>query len=210
MAHKHDITLYFAPQTRAVRVRWLLEELGASYHLHRFDMKKGEHKSPEFLQVNPLGQVPTIVDHRHGNVHQTESAAILIYLAESYNKLQPAPGTPDRAPYLQWIVYVPGAMEEPLLKVFLNGERSFLPAEKRRPELIEEGKKRFNELVVPIKRALEGKEYLVGNQFTAADIMIGGSLNWGNSMGLLADHKELQEYVKRVTSRPAFVRANAD
>lgn len=126
------------------RVRWLLEELGVPYKLHRLDLSKGEHKTAEYLKVHPHGVVPAIIDHEN-KVNMFESVAIVIYLAEKYNRLQPAPNTADRAHYLQWCVYVVGTLEEQLLKVYLNGPASSLPAEKRNAEHHAEGMKRLEE-----------------------------------------------------------------
>ena len=96
--------LYYAPQTRAVRPRWLLEEIGAPYTLVRLDMSKGEHKTPEYVKIHPHGAVPALVD---GDVTMFESAAICAYLADKFpeKRLAPPVGSPARATYYQWIIY---------------------------------------------------------------------------------------------------------
>jgi glutathione S-transferase len=107
-------------------------------------MTKGEHKTPEYLKVHPHGVVPAIRDNEN-KVTMFESVAIVLYLAEKYNRLQPAPNTADRAQYLQWALYVVGTLEAPLVQVFSNGPASRLPVEKRSPEQFEEGMKRAGE-----------------------------------------------------------------
>jgi len=211
MSAKPDITLFYCPKTRAVPVRWMLEELGVPYALHRVDVYKKEPRSAAHLAVHPLGSVPAIVDHRRADLTMFESAAILIYLAETYNKLQPAVGTLDRAAYLQWIVFVIATVEEPLHRMFVNGPANpSIPAEKKNAHALEEGKTRVKEVTRVLEKALEGKEYLVGNQFTAADVIVGGVLSWAHMIGALEGHAPLQAYVARLQARPAWKRANAD
>ncbi len=101
-------------------------------------------------------------------------------------------------------------MEEPLLNIYLNGPFSPQPAEKRVARLVEEGQKKLHECLKVLHVALQGKEYLVGNQFSAADIMIVGALTWAAMLGAMKEFPELQAYADRCVSRPAYKRANAD
>ena len=96
--------LYYAPQTRAGRVRWMLEEIGAPYELVRLDMSKGDHKKPEYMKIHPHGAVPALAD---GDLAMFESAAICAYLADKFpeKRLAPPVGTPPRGLYYQWMIY---------------------------------------------------------------------------------------------------------
>src|SRR4051794_3745039 len=105
------LKLYYVPRTRAVRARWMLEELGVPHELHRVDLANGEHRSPEYLaRVHPLGHVPVLVD---GETAIFESAAIIAYLADRFpeKQLAPAPGSPERGPYYQWMFYAVTELE---------------------------------------------------------------------------------------------------
>ena len=198
--------LYYAAQTRATRPRWILEELGIPYELVRLDLGKGEHKKPEYLAIHPHGVVPALVDDDGTKVF--ESGAICAYLADKKPGLAPAVGTSDRGLYYQWIVYAVATLEAPILQVFLNTR--FLPEAQRSAQAVEDGKKRFSDIADVVTKAIAGKEYLVGGKFTTADALVGGMLGWAKSVGLLEGRRELQEYVARLVSRPAFKRANAD
>jgi glutathione S-transferase len=199
--------LYYAPQTRATRPRWMLEEIGAPYELVRLQLSKGEHKQPEYLKIHPHGAVPAYSD---GEVTMFESAAICAYLADKFpdKRLAPPVGSAERGPYYQWLVYSMATMEPPVLKVFLNTR--MLAEEKRSPAVAEEGRAQWKDVARVVEQAVEGKAFLLGEQFTAADVMVGSILGWSGFMGLLDGFPGLQAYVGRLTSRPAFKRANAD
>jgi len=199
--------LYYAPQTRATRPRWMLEEIGAPYELVRLQLSKGEHKQPEHLKIHPHGAVPAFSDDE---VTMFESAAICAYLADKFpdKRLAPPVGSPQRGPYYQWLVYSMATMEPPVLKVFLNTR--MLAEEKRSPAVAEEGRAQWKDVARVVQQAVEGKAFLLGEQFTAADVMVGSILGWSGFMGLLEGFPGLQAYVGRLTSRPAFKRANAD
>lgn len=196
--------LYFSPQTRAGRPRWLLEEIGAPYELARIDLQKGEHKKPEYLKIHPHGAVPALID---GDLALFESAAICMYLADKFpeKKLAPELGTPARGLYYQWMVYSMATLEPPVLEIFLN--TMMLPEAERSAAAVEKGKKRFTEVAGVLASALAGRSFLLGEQFSAADVMVGSTLAWASMMGLLGDQPALQAYVKRLTERPAFQRA---
>ena len=199
--------LYYAPQTRAVRPRWLLEEIGAPYTLVRLDMSKGEHKNPEYVKIHPHGAVPALVD---GDVTMFESAAICAYLADKFpeKRLAPPVGSPARASYYQWIIYSMATLEPPVLQVFSH--TVMLPEAERSAAAVEEGRAKFGQIAAVLTQALEGKSFLLGEQFSAADVMIGSTLVWGQMLGLLNEYPVLAEYVGRLASRPAFQRAQAD
>jgi glutathione S-transferase len=199
--------LYHSPRSRSVRVRWLLEEIGEPYELAKLDMSKGEHKTPEYLKIHPHGAVPALTD---GDVKMIESSAICMYLADKFpqKRLAPPVGSPARAAYYQWMVYTIATLEPPVLEVFMN--TVMLPEDKRSPAAAEEGRKQFADVARTLTQALTGKPYLLGNEFSAADVMIGSTLQWSQFMGLLEGQPVLEEYVKRVSERPAAQRAQAD
>ena len=199
--------LYHSPRSRSVRPRWLLEELGVPYELVTLDLAAGEHKQPRYLRLHPHGAVPALDD---GEVTIFESAAICMHLADKFadKHLAPAVGTAARALYYQWMVYSMVTLEPPVLQVFMH--TVMLPEAQRSARAAEEGRQKFAEVAAVLTQALAGKPYILGEQFSAADVMIGSTLGWGRFMGLLNGHPELEAYVKRLTERPAYKRAQAD
>ena len=181
--------LYFAPRTRATRPRWLLEELEVPYELVRLDLAKSEHRSAEFLALNPLGEVPVLVDDE---VILFESSAICLHLADRYpeRRLAPPPGSPERGDYLQWLLFAEVTLE-PVIAA--QGRPTAGPP--------------LEVLLSLVERRLEGREVLVGNGFTAADVVMASILHRAHTMKLLEGHARLFEYVLRHTRRPATLRA---
>jgi glutathione S-transferase len=199
--------LYYAPRSRATRARWMLEEIGVRYELARIDLSKGEQKKPDYLKIHPHGVVPALSD---GDVTIFESAAICAYLADKFpeKRLAPPVGSAARGPYYQWLVYSTATAEPPVVKVFLN--TVMLPEAKRSTALAEEGRALWAEVARVIERALDGRSFLLGESFTAADVMIGSIAGWVGFMGLLEGFPVLQDYAGRLSSRPAYRRAIAD
>jgi len=198
--------LYYSPQTRAGRPRWLLEEIGAPYEIVSLDLQKGEHKKPDYMKIHPHGAVPALVD---GDLALFESAAICMYLADKVpdKKLAPPLGTPARGLYYQWMLYSMATLEPPVLEVFLN--TVMLPEAERSAAAVEKARTNFAAVAKVLSNALTGRDFILGEQFSAADVMIGSTLAWAGFMGLLADHPALQAYAKRLSERPAFQRAQS-
>lgn len=196
--------LYFAPQSRATRPRWLLEELGIDYELVRIDLSAREQKADEYLKVHPHGLVPALVD---GDQTLIESGAICLYLADKYadKKLAPATDSPLRGLYYQWAFYTIATMEPVLLQVMLN--TVLLPEEKRSATAASDGKSAFVSICEVLENAINGKTFLLGEEFSAADVLMGSTLNWAHRLGLLSGHEELLAYLNRLRSRPAFERS---
>lgn len=201
------ITLYHSPQSRSVRPRWALEEAGAPYDLVRLDLAAGDHKKPEYLKRNPNGTVPTLVD---GDLTLFESAAIVQYLADRFPAAQLAPpiGTAARGRYYQWIHYAMTTIEPPAITIFLHTIRR--PEETRIPQLVEESKAQLANALAVVDAALAGTPYLLGAEFSAADLMIGSTLWWCQMMGLVGDRQHVPAYIARLSERPAMQRATAD
>jgi glutathione S-transferase len=199
--------LYHSPRSRSVRPRWLLEEIGEPYELVTLDMTKNEHKSADYLKIHPHGVVPALVD---GDVKMFESAAICLYLADKYadKGLAPAVGTPARALYYQWMVYSMATLEPPVITIFLN--TVFLPEEHRSATATELARQSFKGVAKVLSEALDGRQFMLGERFSAADVMIASSLAWSQFMGLLEGQPILQEYAGRLSERPAYQRAQAE
>lgn len=198
------LKLYFAPQTRAGRPRWLLEELGVPYELVRVDLSKGEQKSPDYLQIHPLGVVPALIDE---DTSVIESVAICLYLADRFpeKNLAPPPGSARRGAYYQWILFMTATLEPPLGNVFLHGTR--LPPEERNPQILEQARKQLATGLRVLEDHLKDREYLLGAQFTAADVVLGSGLLWGSALGVLAGLPNILSYVERLKLRPALARS---
>jgi glutathione S-transferase len=198
--------LYHAPQTRSVRPRWLLEEIGAPYELVTLDMSKGEHKSAEYLQIHPHGAVPALVD---GEVRIFESAAICLYLADKFpdKHLAPAVGTAARAYYYQWVLYTMATLEPPVVEVFMHTVA--LPEAQRSAPAAENGRAKFAACAAVLTQALAGRPYILGEEFSAADVMVGSTMAWCQMMGLLNGYPVLEAYAQRCAARPALQRAQA-
>lgn len=199
--------LYHSQYTRSGRPRWILEEVGEPYEITRLALSKGEHKNPEFLSINPHGSVPALVD---GDLTLVESSAIVMHLADKYpeKKLAPPLGSDERAQYYRWMVYVPATVD-PALEAITFHTR-LLPEEKRVPAIAEDGKRRLATITKVLEDAVDGREYVVGDSFTAADVLIASAIGWMGFLGMLGDYPKLAAYLGRMQQRPAYQRAHAD
>jgi glutathione S-transferase len=196
------IKLYHAPLTRSIRIYWLLEELGIPYELSLVKFTPG--KLP-FAQATPYGKVPAIED---GDVVMFESGAILEYVLEKYGqgRLAPAPGTPGRAAFLQWVHFSEATALPPVGDIVRH--TLFKPEPERIPAVVEDARGRLGAIFAVVEKALEGKPYLLGADFSAADIMMGVTLHISRRLNSLEDRfKNLNAYLGRLESRPAFKKA---
>jgi glutathione S-transferase len=199
------IKLYFAPRTRAVRVVWLLEELGLPYELERAEFKPPAREF--FSQSTPLGKFPTLVD---GDLVMCESGAIIEYILERYGdgRLAPPVGSRDRPLYLQWLHFAESTAFPPLgIIVWLTRYRGEGEAQK---SLLEDARMRAASGFEFLERSLRDDGYVVGAAFTAADIMLGFTLVAGQVLGVLDERfPKTNAYLARLLERPAFGKAAA-
>ena len=199
--------LYYVPQTRSSRPRWMLEELGVPYELVRLDPSKGEHQTPEYKSVHPQGKVPAL---DAGDGPMIESAAMVVWLADRHldKGFAPALSSPERQKYLQWIFYSVASLEPYLSELHAHSKN--LPEEKRQPAMVARCKELLPGLLQPLEEALAGKEWLVGGSFSAADLIVGANLLWAKRLVGLEGYPALQAYADRLRARPALKRSFAD
>ena len=191
------IKLYHHPMTRSLRVLWLLEELGLAYCLETPELHLSE-KGKIFVQETPMGRFPTIED---GPVTMCESGAIVEYLIERYGggRFSPHKDSPLRAKYFQWLHFPEGTIQ-PDLSAIHRFERLM-------PEQAVVLKEEFEIIIDFVDQALADDHYIVGEEFTGADIMLAVSLLSANIRGLLNDkHANITSYFQRLQSRPVFMR----
>jgi glutathione S-transferase len=195
-----DLTLYHAAPSRSSIVRWMLEEVGEPYDIHLLSLAKGEQRSPAYLAINPMGKVPAL---KHGDAIITEAAAICTYLADAFprTKLNVPIGDPRRGPYLKWLFFGPSCIEPAIT------DRAFPRQEPARRSALGYGD--FDTVMDVVAKAVEPGPYLMGAQFTAADVVVGSTIRWGMMFNLLPVRPEFKAYVARLEQRPALQRAMA-
>jgi glutathione S-transferase len=195
--------LYHQPRTRSSRVRWLLAELGVECDVQPVDVFAGDGRKSEYQQVHPHGFVPALEDD---GVVLIESAAICMYLADRYGdgRLAPKVGTIERGKYYEWMVYVP-ATADPCLETIMF-QTVFLPEAKRSPGLADRAKKTWVTKIEPrFKAALDTSPFVLGETFSAADVLVGGALGWAKMANVLGDDAVLHRYLDGIMARPAFI-----
>ena len=191
------LTLYTAPRSRATRILWLLEELGVPYERKNVSIRRGDGSGArDPANPHPHGKVPAIV---HDGTLVFETTAITLYLTDAFPAagLGPRAGDPTRAAYLSWLAYYSGVIEPSLTAKFLKIEHIFGTF----------GWAPFDEVVDYLSKTLVASPYLLGDTFSAADLVIGGSLPILMKAGLILDAEPFQSYVGRLTGRPAYQRA---
>lgn len=197
------LELYFAPRTRSVRVRWLLEEIGLPYKLHVVEFVPTQTEF--FAQSTPTGKLPTLCD---GDVVICESGAIVQYVLNRYGdgRLEPGTDHPDYGPYLQWIHYSESTAFPPLgIVVWLTVYRDDAQAH---PELVADARARAVKGLAFVEQRLSDSPYLAGDDFSAADIMMGFTLLAASELQLLdSAFPATQAYLQKLSQRPALQRA---
>ena len=187
--------LFWAPQTRAQRAIWMLEEAAVSYELERVQLGGPGH-SNEFLAASPMAKVPALVD---GAVSMAESAAICLYVADRYaaGRLAPAIDDSQRGKFLYWTLYTPAVVEPAMSEKFNKGESN-----RRRS-----GWGDFDLMIETWDRLLDDRDWVLGERFTAADVMLGSSAYFMSQFGMLPESRNLGAYAERCAARPAHRRA---
>ncbi|MEN9799387.1 MAG: hypothetical protein RL653_3083 [Pseudomonadota bacterium] len=193
-----SLTLYFVPATRATRPLWLLEELAVPYERIQLDPALGETKTPGYRSLHPLGHVPALKD---GDQVVIESAAICMHLADKFPEkgLAPGPGTAARGRYYQWILFAMTTVEPSLVTIFESrtGRRA------HPPEVLEAAQARLKEVAAVVEAALGDGPFILGQAFSAADVVLGATLSWGLRMKVLDGFPRISAYAARLMERPA-------
>ena len=199
MIQNRHVTLFHSPNTRSAGVLALLEELGADFELHVLNMKSAEQRSPAYLAINPMGKVPAL---KHGDALVTEQVAVFLYLADLYADagLAPPIGDPLRGPYLRWLVYHGSCFEPALVDKAMKRE----PAP---PSTSPYGD--YDTMLQTLTDQLARGPYLLGDRFSAADVLWGSALTWTTMFKLVPDLPVIKAYIDRINVRPAVVRARA-
>ena len=198
------LKLHFAPNSRAGRIVWLLEELGLEYELNRMEFHPKDLKSDEHRARHPLGRVPVLDD---GDIRMWESGAIVEYILARYTDgaLKPAVDSPLFPQYLQWFHYCEGMVMPPMNTIVV--QTILLPPDRRNKEALDQATRLLSRSLAPINETLSGKDYLIGD-FSAADVMLGHACFMSNRFGCIGDAlTDLLAYVKRIEARPAFQKA---
>jgi glutathione S-transferase len=198
------VRLYGCPGTRSLRVAWTLEEIGVDYEYRPIDLLEGEGRAPAFLAVNPAGKVPALID---GEQVFTESAAICLWLAARFPQagLAPAPGTAEHGQFLRWVSFVVCELEQPLWTV--SKHKFVLPQERRVPAIIDSARWEYGIAAELLAEGLEDRDFLAGERFTVADVLATHTLLWGRKAAPAVAPRGLDDYLQRMTARPAYARA---
>jgi len=192
--------LYWAPQSRASRALWMMEEAGAPYERMLVDIRKGAQNTPGFHAINPMEKVPALTD---GDAAVAESAAICAYVAERVPQagLAPPLGDPARGRYLHWMFFAAGCIEA----AYMEKIGKVAP-----PSTSTAGWGSFDRVIAVIEEAVGRGPWLLGERFSAADVMVGADINYGiNVFKIVEPRPALTAYVARCVARPAFQRAQA-
>ncbi len=195
------LTLHFAPNSRAGRIVWLLEELGLPYRMNKMAFHPKDLKSDEHRARHPLGRVPVLDDD---DVRLYESGAIVEYVLERHKNggLKPAVSAPEYPAYLQWFHYCEGMVMPPVNTIVV--QTMLLPPERRDETALGQAQRLLGKALQPVDDALQGKDYLIG-AFSAADIMLGHACYMSNRLGCVGDDmSDLKGYLGRIEARPAF------
>lgn len=198
MSHP-EMLFFHSPNTRSAGTRALLEELGAPYRMHVLNMKTGEQREPAYLAINPMGKVPAI---RHGETLITEQPAVFMYLADHFSEagLAPAIGHPLRGPYLRWLVFYGSSFEPAVIDKAMKREAAAMAMSPYGD---------YDTMLSTLAEQLATGPWLLGDTFTAADVLWGTALNWTTRFGMVPELPVIRAYIDRVLARPAMQRAAA-
>ena len=198
------LTLHFAPNSRAGRILWLLEELALPYELNRMDFHPKDLKSDTHRARHPLGRVPVLDD---GDISIFESGAIVEYILERHKNggLKPEIASPLFPEYLQWFHYCEGMVMPPINTIVV--QTILLPPDRRDEKVLGQAQRLLTKALEPVNDALAGRDYLIGD-FSGADIMLGHACFMSQRSGCVTDEMtHLLAYIARIAARPAFDKA---
>lgn len=190
------LIFYTNPMSRGQIVRWMLEEVGAPYEQRLLDYAT-TMKAAEYLAVNPMGKVPSIV---HDGKVVTESAAICAYLADAFPDAGLAPALADRSDYYRWLFFAAGPAEAAIT----NHHCQWEPTAEQSMTV---GYGSYDHVVNVLDNAVAGRAFLAGNRFSAADVYVGSQIDWGIQFGTLPARPAFETYVALLRERPAYKRA---
>lgn len=195
----------FAP-TRSIRARWILQELGVDFEAVSINLAAGEHRKAEFLELNPAGKVPVLVDE---DLLLTESVAIVLYLAEKYPDRGFIPSDPQlRAELYRWVLFAVTELEQPLWRI---ARHTTLYAEQDRlPKDVILARRDFLPMAAVLERHMTGRTYVVGDRVSAADFVIGYTLDWAGETRLLGECPALSNYLELLYDRDRAPRRIGD
>ncbi|MEO5772722.1 MAG: glutathione S-transferase family protein [Sphingomicrobium sp.] len=191
-----DLIFYTNPMSRGQTVRWMLEEVGQPYDTQILEYGT-TMKAPEYLAINPMGKVPAI---QHKGKVVTEVAAIICYLADAFPEAGLAPDPKDRADYYRWIFFKAGPLEAAFSNKSMGWET---PADKQ----MMMGYGNYDLTIDTLEKAISGKQYIAGDKFTAADLLVGSTVGFMLKFNLLDPRPAFTDYAARMTDRDAFRRA---
>jgi glutathione S-transferase len=193
-----SIVLYHHPYSRAANVVWMLEEVGVAYEIRHVDILAGAQKAPAILALNPMGKLPILTD---GDAVVTESAAIALYLADryAYGTLAPRVDDPARAAYLRWSFFAPSVIEPGAMAKLANW--SFKDGQA--------GWGSYDAMLAAIESAIRDRAFLLGDTFTMADVVFGGTLRYMLGFKMMEPRPAFTAYTERLAARPALQRAEA-
>lgn len=187
----------FAP-TRSIRVRWMLQELGVDFEAVTINLKAGEHRRPEFLQINPAGKIPVLVDN---DLVLTESVAIVLYLAEKYPHKGLLPTDLQlRSHVYRWLLFAATELEQPLWRIARH--TMIYPEPLRLSAEVSLARQDFTDMVAVLEDQMQGHQFIVGDTVTIADFVCAYTLDWANEVGLLDGCPQLLQYLERMYARP--------
>lgn len=199
------ITLYGSPRSSAGRCLWTLEEAGVPYTRKDVDMKNKEHKSLSFLELNPMGKVPALVDE---DLTLFESMAINYYVADAYKKELIGATPKEHGLVLQWSFWATSELQDPIIQIFI--QKVFIPEDKRDNNIIENNLKKLPVLLEVLNSSLEGKKYLIGDQFTIADINVQSVISICPMIGVeLSTYSNIKGWLGAISDRPAYQKYQA-
>ena len=187
----------FAP-TRSIRARWVLQELGLEFEAISINMQAGEHRTPDFLTINPAGKLPVLIDGEH---IITESVAIALYLGEKYPESNLVPtDLLLRAQLYRWLLFTATELEQPLWRI---AHHTFIyPEELRLPAEIPLARQDFTSMAIVLENHLLDRQFVMGEHVTVADFVLAYTLDWANEVQLLATFPTLVDYMERMYKRP--------